>query len=291
MGFWSGVKSGFVGAAKGTWDGIKGAGSYAVDFATDGATRAQAWNSTVAAGQSVGAYASDSWADPAKPFRDLGTTASNAYSAADTFVRTADAEQWGELAGGGAFTAVTLPVGGLAGKAVARGGAAVKASRASGAVNKARKSGKLKDDKPGKCETCKADRTAPKRQPFHRKDLSDEWYDSETGELRWPPNDGFDGAPSKTSLPPGTRMDRYSGRTGADDMGSFLSPEGASYGSRALPYEQSMQKHAIYEVIEPIPVQSGKAAPWFDQPGGATQFKTGQSVSDLIKAGKIRQIQ
>ena len=42
MGFWSGVQSGFVGAAKGTWEGVKGAGSYAWDFATDGGHFSQA---------------------------------------------------------------------------------------------------------------------------------------------------------------------------------------------------------------------------------------------------------
>ncbi|MGR3367803.1 MAG: TNT domain-containing protein [Sagittula sp.] len=290
MGFWSGVQSGFVGAAKGTWEGVKGAGSYAWDFATDGATREAAWQGAVSASQSAGQYATDSWNDPSKPFRDLGNAASDAYAAADNFARTADAEQWGELAGGGAFTVATLPVGGLAAKGVARGGAALNAARGTKAVNAARRAGTLADDAPP-CASCAARRAPPKRAPHLRSDLSDEWFDPDTGELRWPPNDGFEGTPTTETLQPGTRIDRFSGRTGEADTGSFLSPEGASFESRALPYEPSMQRHAVYEVVEPFEVQSGSAAPWFDQPGGATQYKTGASVGDLIRQGKIRQVQ
>lgn len=283
MGFWSGVRSGFVGAAQGTWEGVKGAASYGWDFATDSQTRTDAWNSTVSAANSAGNYAAASWDDPAKPFRDLHSVGSSAYASADNFVRTADAEDWGELVGGGAFTAATLPVGGVAAKGVARAGSA---------VNSARRAGRLADDDPDFCERCAAgDRVPPNRKPFHRADLGDEWYDPETGDLRWPPNNGFDGDPVSQTLQPGTRIDRYSGFTGADDTGSFLSPAGASFDSRALPYEPSMQRHAIYEVVEPINVQAGRAAPWFDQPGGATQYLTGESVGDLVRAGRLRQVQ
>ena len=104
MGFWSGVGSGFIGAAKNTWEGVKGAGGYTWDFATKSETREQAWDASVSAAESVGDYASDSWSDPGKPFRDLGSAASNAYAQADHFVRTADAEAWGNFVGGGVFT-------------------------------------------------------------------------------------------------------------------------------------------------------------------------------------------
>jgi len=240
MGFWSGVKSGFVGAAKGTWEGVKGAGSYAWDFATDGQTRSDAWDATTAAANSAGDYAAASWSDPSKPFRDLGNAGASAYASAEEFVRTADAEAWGELAGGGAFTAATLPVGGLAAKGVARAGSA---------VNTARRAGKLTDNDAEFCERCAAGQRAdPKRKPFHRQDLDEAWYDPETGELRWPPNDGFDGPPTAETLQPGTQIDRFSGRSGVDDSGSYFSPAGASFESRALPYDRSMQTHAVYEV-------------------------------------------
>jgi uncharacterized Zn-binding protein involved in type VI secretion len=135
------------------------------------------------------------------------------------------------------------------------------------------------------------ERTPPKRAPHHRKDLGDEWYDDKTGDLKWPPDDGFDKPPVNDTLKPGSKIDRYSGRTGLDDRGKFLSPEGADFGSRAVPYDPTTQKYAVYEVTKPIPVKSGKAAPWFGETGGATQYKMEQSVGDLIKSGHLKQIQ
>ncbi len=135
------------------------------------------------------------------------------------------------------------------------------------------------------------ERTPPKRAPYHRKDLGDEWYDPKDGKLRWPPEDGFDGKPVNSTLKPGAKIDRYSGDTGVYDTGKYLSPEGASFGSRALPYDRKAQEYAVYEVVKPIPVKSGKAAPWFGETGGATQYKMEQSVGDLVKSGHLKQIQ
>jgi len=133
-------------------------------------------------------------------------------------------------------------------------------------------------------------RATPKKAPFHRKTLDEKWYDPKTGDLRWPPNDGFAKTPINDVLKPGTQIDRYSGRVGLDDTGSFVSPRGASYQSRALPYEESMQKYAVYEVVKPLPVKSGNAAAWFDEAGGAMQYQTEKGVSDLIKEGFLKQI-
>lgn len=116
MGFWSGVRDGFVGAAKGTWDGVKGLAKGGYDLATDPAARERAWEATKSAGNAVAEYAGDSWDDPAKPFRDARDGANAAYNAADKFVRTADAEDWGKLAGAGVFEVGTalVPVGAVA---------------------------------------------------------------------------------------------------------------------------------------------------------------------------------
>jgi hypothetical protein len=46
-----------------------------------------------------------------------------------------------------------------------------------------------------------------------------------------------------------------------------------------------------YEVLKPISVNSGRSAPWFDQPGGGIQYQLqGESVRDLIDGGFIRRI-
>lgn len=133
-------------------------------------------------------------------------------------------------------------------------------------------------------------RVPPKRQPYHREDLADEWYDPDTGELRWPPNDGFDGTSTRETLTPGTRIDRYSGRTGIDDTGKYLSPEGADFGSRALPYNPSTQQYAVYEVVEGLQVSAGRAAPWFDEVGGATQYMLDRPLGELVEEGILIQV-
>jgi len=43
-----------------------------------------------------------------------------------------------------------------------------------------------------------------------------------------------------------------------------------------------------YEILKPIPgVKSGKIAPWFDQPGGGTQYQMPMSIEQLLKENYI----
>ena len=45
--------------------------------------------------------------------------------------------------------------------------------------------------------------------------------------------------------------------------------------------------HPNYNVLKQIQVQSGTAMPWFDQPGGGTQFLLPDSISNLQKDGYL----
>ena len=109
------------------------------------------------------------------------------------------------------------------------------------------------------------------------------------GTLAWPPGDGFDGSAVPIVLRRGMRIDRYSKKAGAADSGSFFSVPGTPYEQRGLPYEESRMTYTVYEVVEDIPAQGGKAATAFDPPrGGAVQYLTGMSVKDLLSSGKIR---
>ena len=162
MGFWSGVRDGFVGSAKGTWDGVKGLAKGGYDLATDPAARERAWEATKSAGNAVADYAEDSWNDPTKPFRDARDGANAAYNAADKFVRTADAEDWGKLAGAGVFEVGTalVPVGAVAkagklGKLGKLGRVANAADKIEGAVDNATDAAKLlKNTKAGAVAKC-----------------------------------------------------------------------------------------------------------------------------------------
>ena len=75
------------------------------------------------------------------------------------------------------------------------------------------------------------------------------------------------------------RLDRY-----GPDSGNFLSPAGTPYWQRSLPPDTNPNDYHVYEVIKPLPVQSGQIAAWFGQPGGGVQHYTAGvgSISSLL---------
>ncbi len=118
--------------------------------------------------------------------------------------------------------------------------------------------------------------------PGVRPELQNARWISPDGQIKWPPNDGFAGPPVPEMLPPGTLLDRF-----GDENGTFFSPRGARYGWRALPYLCEQQDYTIYRVLLPLPVWVGKAAPWFNEPGGATQFHTDAPAASMRQDGEI----
>ncbi|QLJ66661.1 glycohydrolase toxin TNT-related protein [Serratia marcescens] len=112
------------------------------------------------------------------------------------------------------------------------------------------------------------------------------------GHGSWPPNRGFVQA-TPTTLMPGAKIDRYGGWTNNgvfNDRGTFVSPAGASFGSRALPLDTLEKPYRVYEVVKPIQADMGPAIPWFNQAGGGTQFELSKSISQLLAEGRIRPI-
>ncbi|HEY1723721.1 MAG TPA: TNT domain-containing protein [Magnetospirillaceae bacterium] len=114
--------------------------------------------------------------------------------------------------------------------------------------------------------------------PDARPGLAAHWVKSD-GNYDWPPDSGFAAPPTHETLPPDTLLDRF-----GSPRGRFLSPEGASYDSRALPYACTLEikQYHVYETVKPLSVSAGKAAPWFDEPGGAIQYMTDESVQQLL---------
>jgi hypothetical protein len=112
--------------------------------------------------------------------------------------------------------------------------------------------------------------------PNLRSDLARRWFD-ESGDLRWPPNDGFAARPDPVVLPRGLLVDRFGLETGR-----FFSPKDAPYAARALPYVCEKLTYSEFRVDIPVVAWTGKAAPWFDEPGGATQFETDASAARLL---------
>ncbi|KIL98123.1 Rhs family protein [Paramagnetospirillum magnetotacticum MS-1] len=120
--------------------------------------------------------------------------------------------------------------------------------------------------------------------PDIRSDIAAQWKDG-SGNLRWPPNDGAAGAITPVVLTPGMVIDRY-----GCEWGNFFSPRGAAFAARALPYVCATSPYFTYRVVRPVVAWTAKAAPWFDQKGGATQFQTDASVSQLLADGVIETV-
>ncbi len=129
-----------------------------------------------------------------------------------------------------------------------------------------------------------SERRIAAKDPRVRSDLEPKWI-TEDGELRWPPNNGVDGVERADALLPGKLIDRY-----GSEFGTFASPVGARFETRSLPYDPSALPYHQYEVLKPIDCSSGKAAAWFDQPGGALQYRLPTSVRDLVAQGFLRPI-
>nr|WP_244964498.1 glycohydrolase toxin TNT-related protein [Pantoea brenneri] len=91
--------------------------------------------------------------------------------------------------------------------------------------------------------------------------------ENENGDWNWPAKLGFAEEPVKTTLPVGTRLDRY-GKTN----GSFLAPQGMPQEQRALAPGSLADQYHEYVVIKPLPVMQGKIAPAFGEPGGSIQI-------------------
>ncbi|SHF05482.1 Protein of unknown function [Thermoanaerobacter uzonensis DSM 18761] len=94
------------------------------------------------------------------------------------------------------------------------------------------------------------------------------WLDK-NGKPIWPLNDEFEGTPVKKVFKPGERFDRY----GKEINGYFTAPVGTPFEMRSFPPENKKLPYSVYEVIKPFEGLEGKTAPWFDQPGGGTQYK------------------
>jgi RHS repeat-associated protein len=101
----------------------------------------------------------------------------------------------------------------------------------------------------------------------------------------WPPNRGFDGPPTTTTLPAGARIDRY-----GYDGGTFVSPQGVPSPKRALAPGTTDKPCSVFEVVNPLEVKAGKIAPWFNQPGGGMQYELGKSIKELLECGAIRRV-
>jgi hypothetical protein len=138
---------------------------------------------------------------------------------------------------------------------------------------------------PALAQTGQATSVAPVGFPSNlRWDLAPKWIQwvDTRAVVLWPPNDGCAGAPQPQTLAAGTLIDRF-----GSEGGTFFSPKGESFASRAVPYVCTQMDYRVYRVVKPIPVKSCKAASWFGEPGGALQVQTAQPAYRLVADGLI----
>ncbi len=101
----------------------------------------------------------------------------------------------------------------------------------------------------------------------------------------YPPNKGFSGSTNNKTLPVGTKLMRY----GIENSNShYFAPNGSTAESLSLPYGTNTQIINYYELIQPLNVESGLAAPWFSQPGGGVQYWSEKSLQELIRLQIIK---
>lgn len=122
-------------------------------------------------------------------------------------------------------------------------------------------------------------------QEAAQKAKSTGWKDN-SGNILWPKNDGFTGAPKEVTLQPGAKIDRY-----GYEGGSYVAPEGTPYGMRALAPGTETKPYHVYEVLKPLDAMGGETAPWFDQPGGGLQFKFSKTIQQLLEEGYLQRVE
>ena len=117
-----------------------------------------------------------------------------------------------------------------------------------------------------------------------RPDLRPTWL-TKACRYDFPKRDGFAGPVRSLVLKPGAVIDRF-GQPG----GRFLAPADASYMGRSVPYDRLKMPYYRYQVVKPLRVAAGRAAAWFDQPGGGIQYRTGRRVGELVASGHLKQV-
>lgn len=265
-----------------------------------------------AMGQGIGHYLSTN--SPADMANDIGNAIGKAWDGlkadhakAAAQGPEAEARWWGQTIGRVAFEvgATFIPVAGQAGK-VAKGAQVIdKVADGARAVDKIADGARVVETGARGAETILARaRRILGDLPLNSKSLDDlyqagkltmdeartlakhaNWKDA-TNQWIWPPDNGFHNPPRAHILEAGQELviDRF-----GSPRGRFVSPADEAIEARALAPDTDLSSanYHRYRVEGDIKVDAGIATPWFDQPGGAIQYKLPDAVENLIKNSKL----
>src|SRR5699024_1901623 len=102
------------------------------------------------------------------------------------------------------------------------------------------------------------------------KDVYDnpKYYDQVTGRINWPDDYGFlEGTKETRVVKKGTIFKRI-----GEPTGQYLGNLEDSFDKRSLAPHSEGAKEYYYVLLKDYEMTAGKAAPWFDKPGGGEQF-------------------
>lgn len=128
-----------------------------------------------------------------------------------------------------------------------------------------------------------------------KQEFYDKWYDPEAKNWRYPSkengapyDDGFAEPPRPNNIRVGAVIDRL----GQEERGFFAAPDGTAFNQRALPPSDVAREYHRYRVVKPLPesVTEGRIQPWFDQPGGAVQYKFDNDIDYYLEHGYLERI-
>jgi hypothetical protein len=88
-----------------------------------------------------------------------------------------------------------------------------------------------------------------------------------------------------TVLTPGTEVDRF-----GDLEGNTVYAARTLYPHRSLPAEFAEREYRVYRALGPVRVLTGRAVPWFGQPGGGTVYLLPRPIRDLIREGLLEEV-
>ncbi|GDY29241.1 TNT domain-containing protein [Gandjariella thermophila] len=83
-------------------------------------------------------------------------------------------------------------------------------------------------------------------------------------------------------LPAGTEVDRF-----GEPEGNLTYAAGTEWSARSLPAEWRRRPYHVYRLTRPLPAITGRAVPWFGQPGGGIGYLLPRSVAELLAEGSL----
>jgi hypothetical protein len=88
-----------------------------------------------------------------------------------------------------------------------------------------------------------------------------------------------------TVLTPGTEIDRF-----GDQEGNTVYAARTRFANRSLPADFADRDYRVYRVVQPLRTLTGRAIPWFGQPGGGAVYLLPGPIRQLLREGWIVEI-